>query len=105
MVLKNPSKILDEIKKLLQSYSIARPTVKLSFKVLKSKIDKFNWSFAACKGEGSLPAAAVQVVGKSVAQLCQLRFASLDDGGRRYEVEALLLAQDKGALAVSASPG
>lgn len=90
---KNTSKILDDIKKLLQVYALARPKVKLALKVLKAKNGKFNWSFAACKGEDLLVSAAIQVVGKAVAGLCRLYTARLRDDRDKleYSAEALML--------------
>ena len=56
-VLKSANKILSRIKLLLQDYAIAKPTVRISFKVLKAKNDKGNWSYVPKKNATALDAA------------------------------------------------
>lgn len=92
--LKNSAKVLDQVKKLLHNYALARPTVKLSLKVLKAKNDKANWSFAACREGSQLLAAAAQVVGKATASSCYSHSVALigeDESPETFKIDALLL--------------
>ena len=69
--LKSPAKLLFKIKKMLQAYALARPSIRFSLKVLKAKTDKGNWMYAPKRGatpEAVLTDAAIQVVGKKVAE-------------------------------------
>ena len=63
---KNAPKTLGNIKKLLQSYAFARPTVRLSFKVLKAKSPKDDWRFAPSNTEDAVETVA-KVLGQPVA--------------------------------------
>ena len=62
---KSASKTLGSIKKLLQSYAFARPTVRLSFKVLKAKTPKDDWRFAPGSAEDGVETVA-KVLGRPV---------------------------------------
>ena len=69
--LKAPLKILAKIKKLLQAYAMARPSIRLSLKVLKAKNDKCNWMYAPKNGanhETVLIDAATKILGKKAAE-------------------------------------
>ncbi|KAL9633116.1 MAG: hypothetical protein Q9204_003531 [Flavoplaca sp. TL-2023a] len=68
--LKDSAKQLAKIKRTLQAYALARPSVRLSLKVLKSKTDKGNWIYGP-KSDASVLDAAVKVVGKKVTDECQ----------------------------------
>ncbi|KAL9027822.1 MAG: hypothetical protein Q9180_007271, partial [Flavoplaca navasiana] len=68
--LKDSAKQLAKIKQTLQAYALARPSVRLSLKILKSKTDKGNWIYAPKSDAGVLDA-AVKVVGKKVTDECQ----------------------------------
>lgn len=63
--LKDSAKQLAKIKRNLQAYALARPSVRLSLKVLKAKTDNGNWIYAP-KSNASVLDAAVKVVGKKV---------------------------------------
>lgn len=89
------------IKKLLFSYALARPSVRFALKVLKGKNDNVNWTYAPSTGNSSLASAAPKVVGKEVASQCELQtFSTVQDeadaGGGRYHLEALLVSAQKG---------
>jgi DNA mismatch repair protein MutL len=80
--LKAASRTLSDIKKLLQAYAFARPTARISFKVLKSKNDKFNWIYGPSPGSTTLLSAAARIVGQEVAVQCEARhWRSVVDGG------------------------
>ena len=74
---KASSKTLTKIKKQLQSYALARPYLRLSFKVLKAKNEKdsFKFPLTAHLRKSALDTcdlnAATQVVGKKVVDQCQ----------------------------------
>ncbi|KAL8833741.1 MAG: hypothetical protein Q9170_004103 [Blastenia crenularia] len=68
--LKDSTKQLTKIKRMLQAYAFARPAVRLSLKVLKAKTDKGSWAYAP-KSDASVSDAAVKIVGKKVSDQCQ----------------------------------
>ncbi|KAL8916815.1 MAG: hypothetical protein Q9172_006097 [Xanthocarpia lactea] len=68
--IKESTKQLAKIKRLLQAYALARPSVRLSLRVLKAKSDRANWIYAP-KSNTSVLDAAVNVVGKKVSGQCR----------------------------------
>ncbi|KAH1985700.1 hypothetical protein KXW88_009261 [Aspergillus fumigatus] len=68
-VLKSTAKTVAKIKKIVQSYAIAQPTIRLSLKVLKAANEKANWVFAPGKN-ASLTDAALKVAGTEVVSAC-----------------------------------
>ncbi|GFF38886.1 PMS1 protein homolog 1 [Aspergillus lentulus] len=68
-VLKSTAKTIAKVKKIIQSYAIAQPTIRLSLKVLKAASEKANWVFAPGK-DASLMDAALKVAGTEVASAC-----------------------------------
>ncbi|KAL9617139.1 MAG: hypothetical protein Q9160_008036 [Pyrenula sp. 1 TL-2023] len=76
--LKSPVKTLNNIKKLLQHYAIARPGVRLSVRVLKGKDQKLNWTYAP-KQDATISDAAVQVVGQDVCAQCVSKNVTSED--------------------------
>ena len=68
--LKTSARSLAKVKKLLQAYALARPSVRLSMKLLKAKDDKGNWIYAPQKADG-IPEAAIKIVGKKLAEQCR----------------------------------
>ncbi|GFF93830.1 isoform 3 of PMS1 protein homolog 1 [Aspergillus udagawae] len=71
-VLKSTAKTIARIKKIIQSYAIAQPTIRLSLKVMKAPSEKANWVYAPGKN-ASLMDAALKVVGTEVASACVTR--------------------------------
>ncbi|KAF2096682.1 hypothetical protein NA57DRAFT_42483, partial [Rhizodiscina lignyota] len=67
--LKNTSKELAEVRRLLQAYALARPTVRISFRVTKAKSEKGNFTYAP-KTNASVEDAVFKVVGKDCASQC-----------------------------------
>ena len=102
--LKNVTKTLSTIKKLLQSYAFARETVRFSFKVLKGKNDKANWQYSPVDNPASLRGTAVRIIGKDAAGRYELRRKTASVRGEKdvandqYSVVALLASTDKGIL-------
>ncbi|KAL8728772.1 MAG: hypothetical protein Q9181_005224, partial [Wetmoreana brouardii] len=68
--LKDSSKQLGKIKRTLQAYALARPSVRIILKVLKAKSDRDNWIYAP-KSEASVPDAAVKIIGRKATDECQ----------------------------------
>ncbi|KAL8686986.1 MAG: hypothetical protein Q9218_006720, partial [Villophora microphyllina] len=68
--LKDATKQLAKIKRTLQAYALARPSVRLGLKVLKAKNEKDNWTYAP-KSEASVSDAAIKIVSKKVTDQCQ----------------------------------
>ena len=68
--LKSPAATFSKIKRTLQAYALARPSIRFSLKVLKAKSDKDNWMYAP-KAGACVSDAAIKVVGKEVAGQCQ----------------------------------
>lgn len=80
--LKAAPRTLLDIKKLLQAYAFARPTVRISFKVLKSKNDKYNWVYGPSPGSTTLLSTTARIVGQEVAVQCEARhWKSVAQGG------------------------
>lgn len=78
MALKNALGTLNEVKQLLQKYALARPTVRLSLKVLKAKNDKYNWIYAPPKN-ATVADAALSIFGKDTTAQCSFVSFCLDD--------------------------
>ncbi|KAL4985885.1 hypothetical protein BDW68DRAFT_189333 [Aspergillus falconensis] len=94
--IKNSKKTLLRIKKMVQAYAMARPSVRLSFKVLKTKNKSGNWMYAPGKNS-TLTEAALKVAGTEVASNCILKHwpTSSDDAessaeGSEFRLIALL---------------
>lgn len=94
---KEVQKNLAKAKHIFQAYALARPTIRLSLKVLSGDI-KQNWSYSPRPGAG-VREAVVQVFGAGVVSECMLKTdtnkaASLteDDahGGSKITIEAVL---------------
>ncbi|PKX91092.1 putative DNA mismatch repair protein [Aspergillus novofumigatus IBT 16806] len=97
-VLKSSAKTIAKIKKIIQSYAIAQPSIRLSLKVLKAASEKANWVYAPGKN-ASLVDAALKVAGTEVASACvtkQWPYGNESDeesgcgNGSSFELMALL---------------
>lgn len=110
--LKDATKQLAKIKRTLQAYALARPSIRMSLKVLKAKNDKSNWMYAP-KSEASVADAAVKIIGKRVSDQCQWTVWSSDspsiptplactelpaDSDPSYKIEAFIPKADSGGL-------
>lgn len=67
--LKTSTKSIAKIRKLLQAYAYARPSLRFSLKVLKAKNDKSNWIYAPAIGDTVLDA-AVKICGSRLVDQC-----------------------------------
>ena len=93
--LKQAGKTLTRIKKLLLDYAFARPTVKFTFKVLKSKSElKDNWIFAPCKDASNLQVLTSKIVGKDIAAQCKQE--SISSGEDGYTIDAFMVQPGAG---------
>ena len=68
--LKTSAKSLAKIRRLLQAYAYARPSLRFSLKVLKAKNDKSNWMYAPGGGDTVLDA-AIRICGRKLVDQCQ----------------------------------
>ncbi|KAK5106264.1 hypothetical protein LTS08_000382 [Lithohypha guttulata] len=88
---KQATKTLANVKRLLFDYAFARPTVRFQVKVLKSKSDfKDNWSYAPCKDATNLALMTSKISGKDLAGQCRQESISSEDG--YYHIDAFVLA-------------
>lgn len=92
---------LAKAKHLLNAYALARPTIRLSFKVLGGDI-KQTWSYCP-RPDASVREAVVQVFGAGVMSECVLKTVTTDTGsqmehyacdGSRITIEAVLPKPD-----------
>ncbi|MCJ1378146.1 hypothetical protein MMC17_001242 [Xylographa soralifera] len=67
--LRTASKIPSKVRSLLQAYALARPSVRFSFKVLKTKNGKDQWMYAPKTGATVIDA-ALKVVSQQVVSQC-----------------------------------
>ncbi|KAL4786601.1 hypothetical protein BJX76DRAFT_365383 [Aspergillus varians] len=67
--IKNSKKTLLRIRKMVQSYAMARPSIRFSLKVLKAKSESGNWMYAPGKN-ATLIEAALKITGTEVASNC-----------------------------------
>ncbi|KAJ6134621.1 DNA mismatch repair protein C-terminal [Penicillium sp. IBT 18751x] len=96
--LKDATKTLTKIKKLLQAYAFARPAVRFSMKVLKAKNENNNWMYAPSADAG-IADAAIKIVGRDVSSCCVVKniaSESLNPSG--YELLAFLPKADAGLV-------
>jgi DNA mismatch repair ATPase MutL len=100
--LKDAAKTLQAIKALLAAFAFARPNVRLSLKVLKSKTDKGNFTYAPSPRD-RLKDIAAKLAGKDVAAECEdYHVSSADEAHLQeqesdgWELDALLLRPDAG---------
>ncbi|KAF2858748.1 hypothetical protein K470DRAFT_259465 [Piedraia hortae CBS 480.64] len=89
LALKNREKCLKKIKHVLLSYAFARPTIRVSLKVLKAPKDKNNWMYAP-KVNGTIKDVALKIVGSACVQQC-ITFDVEENG---YAVRTLLPSRD-----------
>ncbi|KAH7076961.1 hypothetical protein BKA63DRAFT_594594 [Paraphoma chrysanthemicola] len=82
---KNASKCIARIRRLIQAYALARPAVRFRLHVLKAKNNKADLVYAP-KASANVEDAALKVVGKDCALQCDWTAIESDD----YEVHAFL---------------
>ncbi|KAK7989649.1 fatty acid hydroxylase [Apiospora arundinis] len=94
VIIRDASKSLDGIKELLRSYAMARPHLRLHFKVLK--VPRLNWSYAP-KPTAGLQEAVLQIHGAAVLSQCLVKRcnASQKDLNRlSFGFEAVIVKPD-----------
>lgn len=104
-VLKSAAKTIAKIKKLLQSYAFARPSIRLSFKILKAKNENNNWIYVS-KPDARMADATLKILGSEVFIQCVYKEwpafedgidgASGDDEEAAYRINAFLPKSDAG---------
>ncbi|KAJ5818829.1 DNA mismatch repair protein C-terminal [Penicillium riverlandense] len=96
-VLKSAAKNITRIKKLLQAYAMARPSKRLSLKVLKAKNENNNWVYAPHSTE-SFADTAMKIVGTEASSCCEIRKFSSEPSeqgqGRCYQLVSFLPKAD-----------
>ncbi|KAL3424873.1 DNA mismatch repair protein mutL [Phlyctema vagabunda] len=75
--LKQATKTLAKLKDLLQSYALARPSVRFNLRITKGS--KGGWSFSPRPNDG-IREAVSQVIGRDAAMQCIVRSVSPNDG-------------------------
>lgn len=76
VAIKESTKTLDKILELLQTYGMARPNIKLTFRVLQNP--KKNWSYSP-KRDAGIKEAVLQIAGKEIATRCLERIIRVDE--------------------------
>ncbi|ORX99871.1 histidine kinase-like ATPase [Clohesyomyces aquaticus] len=87
--LKHSSKYLSQVKRVIQSYALARPTVRFSLQVRKAKTDKGNWVYAP-KAGANAEDAAFKAIGRECASQCN--WTAIESDG--FEIQAFLPRAD-----------
>lgn len=110
--LKTTSKTIAKIKKTLQAYATARPSTRLSFKILRSPSDNGNWAYSPSLNAG-MAEAALTIFGREVAGQCmkacwssahdfsiigggQSSLCASQENSATYEITALLPTHESG---------
>lgn len=98
--IKASAKSLKSIKRLLQTYAFARPSVRFTLRVLKAKNDQGDWAYVPTR-QPTASDVAVKIVGKKVVNQCQWKFwnsnlnenpsdPELENDEASYKFEAIL---------------
>lgn len=98
MIIKEASKSLDSLRELLRSYAMARPQLRLQFKVLK--LPRLNWSYAP-KPTAGLQEAVLQIHGAEVLSQCKERCSNYDPSASQNDLSQSLF----GFEAILVKPG
>ncbi|KAF2118158.1 hypothetical protein BDV96DRAFT_684830 [Lophiotrema nucula] len=94
--LKHSAKYLAKIKRLIQAFALARPTVRFQLRILKAKVDKGNFVYAPKIG-ANVEDAAFKVIGSECAKQCD--WTALETDG--FEVHAFLPRPDARAMSIA----
>ena len=118
MNLKEASKHLSRIKRLLQTYALVRPNVRLSLKVLRAKTEKGNFTYApTLRVSNTTEDAMLKIFGKNIVSQCAWSVletngfelsaflprpdadpASISNGGRFISIDSRPMQASRGAL-------
>lgn len=85
MAAKGSAKCLAKIRRLIQAYALARPTVRFRLHVFKAKNYKGDFIYAP-KANANVEDAALKIVGKECALQCEWTALEMDG----YEMQAFL---------------
>lgn len=103
--LKDATKTLTKIKKLLQAYAFAHPGKRFSMKVLKAKNENNNWMYAP-SADAEITDAAMKIVGRDVSSCCVVKKTSSESFGESgYDLLAFLPKADAGMEALDRISG
>ncbi|KAI4648154.1 hypothetical protein J4E93_004565 [Alternaria ventricosa] len=83
--IKNSTKVLAKIRRLMQAYALARPTIRFRLRVLKAKNSNGDFVYAP-KADANIEDAVLKVIGKDCALQCD--WTALEANG--FEVHAFL---------------
>ncbi|KAI4631621.1 uncharacterized protein J4E87_002327 [Alternaria ethzedia] len=83
--IKNSAKVLAKIRRLMQAYALARPTIRFRLRVLKAKNSNGDFVYAP-KADANVEDAVLKVIGKDCALQCD--WTALEANG--FEVHAFL---------------
>lgn len=83
--LKECSKTLAAIKRIIQSYAFARPSVRFHLRVPKARSNKFNFTYAP-KKDANIEDVTLKIVGRSCALQCE--WTTIESDG--YDIRAFL---------------
>ncbi|KAJ5085219.1 hypothetical protein N7532_009990 [Penicillium argentinense] len=100
-ILKGAAKTLIKIKKLLQAYAFAQPSIRFSLKVLKAKNENNNWMYVPSP-DAAISDASVKIIGRDASSCCTVKSVSSDLGTQDesgsnqvcYNLEAFLPGWD-----------
>ncbi|KAJ5698699.1 DNA mismatch repair protein C-terminal [Penicillium macrosclerotiorum] len=101
-ILKCAAKMLAKTKKLVQCYAMARPSVRISLKVLRAQNENNNWSYVP-PVNATIPNAAINIVGRELSSCCTIKkhasASNLDEDGHTrgsnlYHIVAFLPNSD-----------
>ncbi|CAJ2501441.1 Uu.00g042940.m01.CDS01 [Anthostomella pinea] len=87
-MVKEAKKTLDKIQELLRTYAMARPQLRLSFKVLQMPTK--NWSYAPNR-DATIKEAIIQLESAGIVASCSLKLSTLPSG---YTLEAFIVKPD-----------
>ncbi|KAF1959045.1 hypothetical protein CC80DRAFT_440228, partial [Byssothecium circinans] len=106
--LKNSAKCLTKVRRMVQAYALARPTVRFSLRVLKAKSNKGDFMYAP-KKDANVEDAVLKVINKDCSLQCD--WTAMESDG--FEVHAYLpkpdaigskIANQGGFVSVDARP-
>jgi len=83
--IKNSAKVLAKIRRLMQAYALARPTIRFRLRVLKAKNSNGDFVYAP-KADANIEDAVLKVIGKDCALQCDWTVLEADG----FEIHAFL---------------
>jgi DNA mismatch repair protein MutL len=86
--LKAAARTLADTRRIVQAYAFARPNVRITFKVLRAKTDKNNWTYGPNPNSTTLLDATAKIVGQETASQCEARLWT--SAGNTYVIDAVI---------------